>query len=219
MNKGQFFEVMNGVDDDLIENFLNIPVNRIVITRKPHYLRTALSTAAAVGVLAAGIFGVLKLRGLPHSPNSGVTISAGNSSDSSEPIFSDNSSVAESGAESDTVRESKLERVFTGEPFSFNVDIKEKASTGYAVKDDDENYAVVRFKMLSYVYPNKPLYIDISTERKEGDVVVGRAVIEEDNGGKPLVIEYAEKVEKGERLYLTVVGGNGNTEAAGQWLP
>lgn len=220
MKKDQFLDIMDGIGDDLIEDFLDIPGKRFSAPKKTPLWKIGISAAAAVCVLTAGVFGVVKLRGLPHSANSGVTISNDNSSYVSEPVSSDNSSDAESGNERDDSEKRKLERVFTnGIPFYFKVSVREKTFSDTCRKTDEENFAVVRFKMLSHVYENKPLYVNIIVDRKEeGGVIVGSAVIKEEII-EPFTIEYTEKVEKGELVYLTVYGGSGNTEAAGQWLP
>ena len=62
MNKEQFLDVMDEIGDDLIENFLDIPNERLYIPKRTPVWKIAVSTAAAVCVLTTGIFAVVKIR-------------------------------------------------------------------------------------------------------------------------------------------------------------
>ena len=62
MNKEQFLDVMDEIGDDLIENFLDIPNERLYIPKRTPFWKIAVSTAAAVCVLTTGIFTMVKIR-------------------------------------------------------------------------------------------------------------------------------------------------------------
>lgn len=61
MNKEQFLDVMDDIGDDIIENFLDIPSERFYIPKRTPFWKIAVSTAAAVCVLATGIFAAVKI--------------------------------------------------------------------------------------------------------------------------------------------------------------
>lgn len=201
MKKSLFLELMDGIDDDLIENYLGIPSNRIRITRKPHYLQTALGAAAAVCIVAAGVFGVSKLRILPHSPNESIsTISSG-------------VQISDSASESAVTSSEKLglyERG-EGEPFEFRIfeGYQNPVYTDTVTKKDNEQYATLEIKTRGN--------LSLSVYRADTRSCVGRTSID-DGGTFTLFIDYLEEVKEGEELYLSIYASE-NSIIEGKWAP
>lgn len=83
MTKKQFLDAVNEIDDEFINEIIDIPVKlqenyfadeepqEVYLTNKPiAFWKIAVSAAAAICVLTAGVFAAAKLRGIhPHSPN------------------------------------------------------------------------------------------------------------------------------------------------------
>lgn len=157
MTKKEFLDAVNGIDDEFINEIIDIPQKnskyisdespenyfsdnkpqKIYFTKKRvPFWKTALSSAAAVCVLAAGIFAAVKLHGVQATPNDSTSANSGgvdlsNVAESSLPIIN-------------TIP--KIKRVDDeGYEFKFKLDGSAmKQSSVTVTKNDFENCSVFR---------------------------------------------------------------------------
>lgn len=223
MTKKQFLDVVNEIDDEFINEIIDIPDNTsektcdyyfadeepqvvYLTSERIPFWKIAVSTAAAVCVLMAGLFAVAKLHGIyAYDPNeSGISYSSATVSESistSEPITSKRLDLSE--------REG-------GVPFEvrFLEDDPSPIYTDAVIKKDGEQYATLQ-AMCRGVSDEKSFVVAVFCKREMK--CIGRIEISEP-GTHTLYIDYVKEAKAGEE-YVLCIYGEGNMWIEGKWVP
>lgn len=214
MTKKQFLDAVNEIDDEFINELIDIPdssrenyfaddkpqVVYLTSERIPFW-KIAVSAVAAVCVLTAGIFAMVKLRGIQtYNPNESML-------ESSSYIQSETSSIPD-----------KLDTVLT-DGFDFSCLSPYISYQSHTVeKNDDENYAVVYISCQGISEEN-PLFISVMAYHDRERVYAGTLIVSE-NDTRTYRIDYEEDVKKGDRLCLYMAAKtDAPMRADGKWLP
>lgn len=226
MTKKQFLDAVNGIDDELINEFINVPDEprenylddekpQVVYLTNEHipFWKIVVSAAAVVFVLSVGIFAAGKFHGIQSAEsNSGISLI-------SSDVYDKLNSVVTDGH--------KFNTEFMSDPSS---DI---LYTDPVIKTDDKNYAAVH---ISFPNSNKDEHITlhIRVERKEylyddGIYLLGKykltsvgEIIVTESKEQTYRIDYKENAAAGDEyvlgLYTTRESGE-LVHAEGEWLP
>lgn len=223
MTKKQFLDAVNEIDDEFISEIIDIPEEPQVVypaSKRIPFWRIAVSTAAAVCVIAAGSYAAVKLHGsYAYGPN------AGGRSDSSAAVSESESSsavVSESMSNSEPVNSERLDLSDRGGgvPFEarfFEAD-QDPVYTDAAVKKDGEQYATLQIACRG-VSDEKRFSLEVH-RKGETKWCIGRKIIAEP-GTYTLYIDYVEEAAAGEEYVLSIycIGGEGNALIEGKWVP
>lgn len=207
MNKGQFLDVMDGIGDDLIENFLNIPGSRSYAPKRTPFWKLAVSAAAVVCAVTAGLFAVLRQQ--PHSvpspadSGSGVVISNPKSDPISISIPEKANRIYDDGTDfwTDLGEQKKL---FLSEPIK---------------KTDSEKYAVIVLEYSRNVTERYPLYISVCKKVDGRPKKISEEIEISDSGEHEIKIYYTDTIEPEDELMLQITGSDERVWTKGIWLP
>lgn len=220
MNKGQFLDVMDEIGDDLIENFLNIPSSRSYAPKRTPLWKIAVSAAAVVCVITAGLFAVLRQQPQsvpsPGDSRSGVVISNPKSDLTSElsstiPESSDRDKSSEDRPEYGSFTAWFRNDVtgFGGDKITFRSETVVKSNSfDFAQIGIEYRGATERF----------PIYVQIYKKADRREWSVSDMVKFTGSGADKLTINYTEAVEPGDELVLLIIASEG-AYAAGSWMP
>lgn len=208
MTKKRFLEIMDEIDDDLIENYLEIPAEeknpQKIYLSENHtpFWKPAAASAAIICVIMTGVFALVKIRGIPHTEPNDSAVSYSENSPASSGSF-----------------QSKSERaVSEGAEFEFTIEVVDGKSyyTEPVEKTDDENFAAVYLEGCRNISEENPLFIGVYVTRERGKERVAEiTVIQNDNQ----VIQIPYKAVKGEKYALGFVSKNKVMLVSGRWLP
>lgn len=214
MTKKQFLDAVNKIDDKFINEIIDIPNDvsenyfvderpqKVYLTDKlVPFWKIAVSTAAVVCVLTAGVFTTVKLRGAQHTmPNDSTT---------------ENSSYSQTETSSepdkfDTVLTAGIDFSYTSPDWPYSSDMVEK--------NDDANYAVV-YVACRNISEENPLFISIKKYIDGNPKYIGTLYVT-DNSARTYRIDYEEEVKKGEEVFLYMSTKSDEImRADGKWLP
>lgn len=221
MTKKQFLDAVNEIDDEFInDEIIDIPEEPQIVypaSKRVPFWRIAVSTAAAVCVLAAGFVAAAKLHGIyAHDPNA----SGASYSSISESTSSASASESAGGSEPVTSERLDLSERGGGVPFEarFFGNDQGPTYTDAAVKKDGEQYAALQIACRG-VSEGKRLSLEVH-RKGETKWCIGRTIITEP-GTYSLYIDYVEAAETGEEYVLSIycIGGEGNALIEGKWVP
>lgn len=233
MTKEQFLSAMGDIDDKFLketartsdEIFEWDPDHEkpqiLRPERRPIYpWRRALFTAAAVCILASGIFGVSKLHGI-QSAGSSPEISAVSLDISNDPDSIDDK------LNSEINKIAKMNSVIISGN-EFNAELMPEPDrnvifTDPVIKTDDNNFAALH---ISFPNTNENFTLCIEVYRKEYSQKLGRydsvyvgGIIVTENKESTYIIDYKESVAAGDNLVLVLSTDNDQIGAEGKWLP
>ena len=212
MTKKEFLDVFNDIDDKFVNEIIDIPRDNsenyfadeepqlVYLTSKPiPFWKIAVSTAAAICVMTAGIFTTAKLRTVNIASNDSTT---------------DNSS----SSQTETSEPNKFDMVLTeGIDFSC-LTLNRPYSSELVTKNDDENYAVVYFYGRNISEEN-PLFIAVKKYIDGNPVYLGTLYVTE-NTARTYRIDYDEEVKEGDEVFLYMSTKSDEImRADGKWLP
>ena len=195
---------MNEIIDiprDNSENYFADEEPQLVYLTSKHvpFWKIAVSTAAAICAMTAGIFTIAKLHSVNIMPNDSTTeISSYSQKESSE--------------------QDKFDMVLTeGIEFSC-LTLNRPYSSKLVTKNDDENYAVVYFCGRNISEEN-PLFIAIKKYSNGNPVYLGTLYVTE-NTPRTYRIDYETEVKNGDELFLYMSTKSEEVmRADGKWLP
>lgn len=212
MTKKQFLDAVNEIDDKFIYEIIDIPRDvsenyfadeqpqLVYLTSKPiPFWKIAVSTAAVMCVLAAGVFTVAKLRSVNITPNDSTT---------------ENSSYSQT----ESLEPDKFEMVLNeGIEFSYSTP-NWYYSSDPIEKTDDKNYAVVYVACRNISEENQ-LFIAVKKYLDGNPVYIGTLWVTDD-APRTYHIDYTEEVKSGDELFLYIsTKSNEVFRADGRWLP
>lgn len=181
--------------------FFDEQPQKVYLTDKPiPFWKIAVSTAAAICVLTAGIFTVTKLRSINITPNDSTT---------------KNSSYSQTET---SLEPNKFDTVLTdGIEFSY-LTPNWPYSSDPVEKKDDENYAVV-YVFCRNISEENPLFIAVKKYNDGNPVYIGTLYVT-DNSPRTYRIDYEEEVKRGDELFLYICTKTDEiVRADGNWLP
>lgn len=217
MTKKEFLDIVNGIDDKYLNEFIEIPERPRIIylseNRAPLFRKIALSAAAVICVLAIGFTAAIKLRApVTSSPNDSPSGGAylSNASESPLPVTS-------------TIP--KIKRVDEeGYDFEFRITggESERIFSERILKNDAENCAVFYMMTCRGVSEENPLKIMVFTRKKLGETVkdcrVCSLTVTEDGEHFYTVPYEFYDAEYGEECFFQVLV-DGEAYMGGKWLP
>lgn len=240
MNGKDFFELLGGLDEDIVEDAWMLDENILedawtkegeavmIEERRPFPLwRTTLFTAAAICILAAGIFGGLKLHGI-QSAGSGpeVSMSSSDISDSFASIADKlNSEINEinriekmnsviiNGHEFNTIRLDPESDIIYTDPVTVTDD-SNFAALYIAFQNTSEHFTMhIMIDRKDYLYENGKYMLGKYKLTHLGEIIVS------ENKEGTYLIDYTESAAAGDELVLGFYTTNDHITVDGKWLP
>lgn len=215
MTKNEFLSVVNDIDDDFLKELIEDPGKPQVIylsDKRVSFKKLALSAAAVICVVTAGLFAALKAQApqmsSPDDSRSGVSISNPVSDPTSEPT---SMSIPEK-TENDP-----FGHHLTPYVTAFSADNKTFISEP-VVKVLGENYAQISLEY-GGATEKDPLCISFCRKDSFGYWVVSEEIKITAGYANKMRINYTKPAAPGDEIMLMITTTNENAFAKGYWIP